>query len=663
MFQRVLISNRGEIASRIIRTCKKMGLESVAIYSDADRRAPYVFEADSAYYLGGNEAAMSYLNQERILELAQRHDVDAIHPGYGFLSENAEFVNKCKLAGITFIGPGARVIDAMGSKASAKILLEGYGVPLIPGYHGEDQSEEKLTLEANITGFPLLIKAAAGGGGKGMRIVRRKDDLKQAIKGAKREALKAFGDDRVIIEKYVEKARHIEVQIFGDQHGNVIHMFERECTIQRRYQKIIEESPSPALSDVETQRICETAVQIGQILEYDNAGTVEFIFDDLSRSFYFLEVNTRLQVEHPVTEAITGCDLVQMQIESAAGAPLTLKQEDVKRRGYALECRLYAEDPSNNFLPDPGKIWHWKLPAVSDFRCDSAVQSLSEISVYYDPMIAKLIAWGETRMATFQKMAYVLRHLVCLGIQTNQQFLLSLITNEKILRGAYHTELLSDDESILQAATTESHHLHMGLIVAVLVDWKNGEDRRSLLRHVPSGWRNNFYQAQKRRYVIRKEYVDISYTYISGRFRFNIDDIEYEVNPIRWRSDQLSLEIDESMVHFDLVDTSESIWVHNSIFGNISIQRCSRFETRSNIDDEQVYRAQMPSQVVDVKVSAGDKVLKGQPLVILSSMKMENTIFALSSGTVSLVNVGVGDNIENGTLLIEMESDHRKDDN
>ena len=367
-----LIANRGEIASRIIRTCKKMGIKSIAVFSEADRDAPYVAEADTSIYIGESTPAASYLNQEKIIEIAKDNNVDAIHPGYGFLAENVDFAIRCKKENLIFIGPNERAIDAMGSKSKAKILMQKNGVPVVPGYQGKNQSEEKLTEEAIKIGFPILLKATAGGGGKGMRIVNEKSEINNAIKAAKREAKNAFGDDELIIEKYISSGRHIEFQIFGDQHGNAIHILERECTIQRRYQKIIEESPSPIMDKTLRNKMGEAAVNAAKALNYDNAGTVEFIYDEKTGGFYFLEVNTRLQVEHPVTEEITGLDLVEMQIKSAQGLPLQISQDHINGKGYAIEVRLYAEDAANNFLPVTGTIEKFIAPKVDGLRVETA---------------------------------------------------------------------------------------------------------------------------------------------------------------------------------------------------------------------------------------------------------------------------------------------------
>ncbi|GIV34451.1 MAG: hypothetical protein KatS3mg031_1986 [Chitinophagales bacterium] len=405
---KILIANRSEIAIRIMRTCRKMGIATVAVFSEADKNALFVKHADEGIALGGYAASDSYLNQEKIIAAAKRTGADAIHPGYGFLSENESFARRCEQEGILFIGPNSKAIEAMGDKIRAKEIMQKHGVPVVPGYDGEDQSMETLRKEAKKIGFPVLLKASAGGGGKGMRIVREEKTLEKDIEGAKREALSAFGDDTLLIEKYFDSARHIEFQILGDKHGQVIHLFERECSIQRRYQKIIEESPSPVMTDALREKMAAAALKAAQAIKYDNAGTVEFIVDD-KLHFYFLEVNTRLQVEHPVTEMVTGLDLVKLQIEVAQGLPLPLSQNDVKQNGHAVECRLYAEDPYNHFLPATGKVLAYLPDESGCTRYDSGVENGSVIDIHYDPMIAKVITWGNTRSDAIRKMKHALR--------------------------------------------------------------------------------------------------------------------------------------------------------------------------------------------------------------------------------------------------------------
>ena len=481
--QSILIANRGEIASRIIRTCKAMGIRTVAIYSEADRQSPYVTQADRAVNIGAPRPTESYLNGQKIIDLAQKLSIDAIHPGYGFLSENHHFAQLCEEAGIIFIGPHAKAIEQMGSKALAKEIMRKHQVPVIPGYQGEDQSIDKLSEAAGDIGFPLLVKASAGGGGKGMRIVRHPEELLTALSASKREAKGAFGNDRIILEKYIAQSRHIEFQIFGDKNGNVIHLFERECTIQRRYQKVIEESPSPALTEELREQMAQAAIAAGKAISYDNAGTVEFIFDCQSNEFYFLEMNTRLQVEHPVTEAITGLDLVEWQISVAGGDELPLRQSEIRTRGYALETRIYAEDPQKEFFPVSGNIRSWSYPDnLSGFRMESAVKSGSDISIYYDPMIAKAITWGKNRNEAIRKMDYALSQTVCLGLTTNIPFLRAILSTDDFKKGNYDTGFIASNLTHLNDAKT-ALQLEIPAIISLLIDWKKRDAKDISLYH------------------------------------------------------------------------------------------------------------------------------------------------------------------------------------
>ncbi len=444
MFGKILIANRGEIAVRVAQTVQEMGIKAVAVYSDPDRDAPHVLRADEAYLLECKTAAETYLRGDRIIEIAQRHGVDAIHPGYGFLSENASFAEACGRAGIVFIGPTPEVIRAMGDKVIAKKTLAAAGVPVVPGWAGSgDENASTMVREAEKISFPLLVKAAAGGGGKGMRIVREKKELAAAIEAARREAGAAFGDSRVFLEKYIEHPRHVEIQILGDRHGHVVHLFERECSIQRRHQKIIEESPSPALTAALRERMGEAAVRAAQSIHYTNAGTVEFLVDDRGE-FYFLEVNTRLQVEHPVTELTTGVDLVRAQIRVAAGEELPFAQEDLHQSGHAMEARICAEDPDHGFLPSTGTIDVFIPPVGPEIRVDSGVTRGSEVSVYYDSMLAKLIVRSPSREASLAKLAWALDHFVVLGVTTNIAFLRALIDHPEFRAGRLHTQFLQD---------------------------------------------------------------------------------------------------------------------------------------------------------------------------------------------------------------------------
>ena len=442
LFTKILIANRGEIAVRIIRTCQEMGIATVAVYSDADAAALHVSLADEAVPIGAAPATESYLRGDKILQAAQQLGCDAIHPGYGFLSENADFADAVTAAGLTFIGPSGDAMRAMGSKTAARAAMQSAGVPVVPGYQSSDSDADLLAAAAEI-GFPVLVKASAGGGGKGMRVVQSAAELPNALASARREAQNAFGDDRIYLEKYIVNPRHIEFQIFGDTHGNAIHLFERECSIQRRHQKIIEESPSPFLDDDLRRRMGAAAVAAVRAVGYVNAGTIEFLVD-ADRNFYFLEMNTRLQVEHPVTELVTGVDLVKLQLRVAAGEPLSVVQKSLCQQGHAIECRIYAEDPANNFLPEIGKVVRAVEPVGPGVRVDAGVTTGDEISLHYDPMIAKLIVWGENRAEAVRKMDWALRHYVVLGVTTNIPFLRDVVAHAAFRRGDLTTNFVSE---------------------------------------------------------------------------------------------------------------------------------------------------------------------------------------------------------------------------
>jgi acetyl-CoA carboxylase biotin carboxylase subunit len=475
MFRKVLVANRGEIAVRVMRTLREMGITPVAVYSEADRRALHVRYADEAVCLGPPPARESYLDIEKVLAAARQTGVEAIHPGYGFLSERAEFAQACADAGLTFIGPPPSAIVAMGEKTGARERMRAAGVPVVPGSDGPVRAEEAAPLAASL-GYPVLVKAAAGGGGKGMRLVHRPEELASAVAGAKREAAAAFGDDRVYLEKYVLGPRHVEVQVFGDHHGHAIHLFERECSVQRRHQKIIEETPSCALTPDLRARMGEVAVRAARAVGYVGAGTVEFLVD-ARRSFYFLEMNTRLQVEHPITEMVTGLDLVRLQVEVAAGFPLSLRQEELSQRGHAVECRIYAEDADHGFLPSPGRVTEMRLPGGIGVRFDGGVYAGDEVSVHYDPLVGKLVTWAEGRAQSIARMRRALRELTVKGIETNIRFLDRVLANPRFLSGEYDTHLLVEESGALAPPTWREHEevaLAAAAIGTTLAERTNG---------------------------------------------------------------------------------------------------------------------------------------------------------------------------------------------
>lgn len=462
--KKILVANRGEIALRVLKTAKEMGIKVVTVYADDDRQLPHALYADESYSLGSGTLADTYLNKQKLIDVAKKSGADAIHPGYGFLSENAEFAELVEKNRIIFIGPTAESITLMGDKIGSKQALEKIKIPMIPGYHGDNQNVDHLMKKAGEIGFPVLIKASAGGGGKGMRIVHAEKDLRDAIEGAKSEALKAFANDKVLIEKYVVNPRHIEVQLMSDTHGNHLHFFERECSIQRRYQKVIEETPAPSMSQELRLRICETAVQISSGINYRGAGTVEFILAP-DGNFYFLEMNTRLQVEHPVTEMVTGHDLVRYQIMVAQGDELPLKQKDITQRGQAIECRIYAEDPDNNFMPTIGKIEKIGIPTLRDVRLDCGYLDGTSVGVNYDPMLAKLVVWGEDRMLAITKTIQSLDEVLFLGVKTNRDYLKRILKHKDYQAGKTHTHFIPDHNEDLAPKPLDDQEM-AGLIAA-----------------------------------------------------------------------------------------------------------------------------------------------------------------------------------------------------
>ncbi len=488
MFRKVLIANRGEIAVRVIRACRELGVRTVAVYSEADREALHVRMADEAYLIGPPPSRESYLVAERLLDVAKRSGAEAVHPGYGFLSERSHFARACKDAGVVFIGPSPEAIDAMGDKVAARERMIAAKVPVVPGSDGTIAEEEKVVEAALRIGFPVMLKAAAGGGGKGMRLVTSEREIRAAARAAKSEAKSSFGDDRIYVEKFVDSPRHVEVQVLGDTHGNIVHVYERECSIQRRHQKVIEESPSPVLDSATRETMGKVAVQAAKAVDYVGAGTIEFLVDS-KRNFYFLEMNTRIQVEHPVTEMVTGIDLVRTQIEIAAGGTLPFRQEDIRQRGWALECRVYAEDPAENFLPAPGRITTLREPGGLGIRNDSGVYEGFEVSIHYDPMISKLVAWGATRDEAIARMERALSEYVIHGPVTNIEFHRWILRHPRFRAGDFDTRFIQQEYKGLDAGEEglERIALAAAAIAALNGEGPRGGDVRKTAP--PSAWR------------------------------------------------------------------------------------------------------------------------------------------------------------------------------
>jgi acetyl-CoA carboxylase biotin carboxylase subunit len=651
-FHKILIANRGEIALRVMRTCRSMGISTVAVYSDADARALHVRFADEAVNIGPAPSKDSYLNVEKIIDAAKRTGADAIHPGYGFLSENAHFVEACDAAGITFIGPTADAMRRMGFKSTARRLMSAAGVPIVPGYDGEDQSLETLARNADSIGMPVLIKASAGGGGKAMRVVRDAREFKEAIESSHREAEKAFGDGTLLLEKYIDNARHVEVQILGDDHGNLIHLFERECSVQRRHQKIIEESPSPALNSELRQQICDAAVAAGRAIGYINAGTVEFILAP-SGEFYFIEVNTRLQVEHPITEITTGLDLVKLQIEIAAGIPLTLAQEDIKQTGHAIEARFYAEDPSNNFLPATGTLDEWHVPSIEGLRIDTGVDRGTEVGIHYDPLLAKMIAHALDRESARRKLAYGLRELFAPGVQTNREFLLRVLEHREFASGDYHTGFIEQHLDELIKQENEAENFIAASVVALYL-MKRRQVEATILPHVPPSYRNNPFRDPSVKLQIAGGVFDISWR-ANGQQTFAVEcrDWQAGVQLVSFERGFIRISIDGVQRMFRIAEAGDQFFVQSNLSSRV-VTRPERYPRTHSASEHESAFAPMPGQVLRILVEVGQQISSGDPLVILEAMKMEQTLRAATDGVVEAVLVKQGDVVAPGDTLVKI---------
>ena len=644
----LLVANRGEIARRIFRTAKSMGIICIAVYTDADSNEPFVKEADRSIRLPTN-----YLDIEAIIAAAEKTQSDAIHPGYGFLSENASFARAVIEANINWVGPSPEVIEAMGDKIEAKKIADKAKVPTLPS------SDDLKDLSS--VGFPLLVKAAAGGGGKGMRIVENKNDLKEAISAAQREAKNAFGDERVFLEKYISKSRHIEVQILGDSHGNLLHLGERECSIQRRHQKIIEESPSSVINDEQRVLITEAALRMGETLEYQSAGTVEFLFDDETGDFFFLEVNTRLQVEHPVTEAITGIDLVREQLKISSGEIVSFTQEGLKVEGHAIEARLYAEDPVNDFLPATGRILAFSPLNGNNVRWDSGVEKGSFVGVEYDPMLAKVISHSPNRTEAALTLANALENLHLAGVTTNRDFLTSVLRHDRFLKGDTTTDFIEENSPEPKLQLTENE-LENAAITAAL--WLQGKNRKNsiVLSSIPSGWRNGRLPAQEISLLHDGENLNVSYkSRRDASFLFNDKKI---VKLHKWSARGIEAEIEDERINSLITESPETIHVQTTK-GTVSFVIVPRFEPPGFQIAEGSLVAPMPGVVLEIRVSPGDSVSTGDTLLVLEAMKMENHIKAPHDGTVSEILVSENQQLENGVplLVINQTDDSEKSKN
>ena len=662
MFRKILIANRGEIACRVMRTAKRMGIRTVAVYSDADRDARHVKLADEARRIGPPAARESYLNAEAILAAARDTGAEAIHPGYGFLSENEEFARACAKAGMVFIGPTPEAIAAMGDKSASKRLMEKAKVPLVPGYHGEEQAPAFLAKQADGIGYPVLIKASAGGGGKGMRIVRAAGEFKAALEGAQREAKSSFGDERVLLERYLERPRHIEVQVFGDTQGELVYLFERDCSVQRRHQKVLEEAPAPGMTQKRRKEMGEAALDAARAVKYVGAGTVEFIAEQDGR-FYFMEMNTRLQVEHPVTEMITGLDLVEWQLRVAAGEPLPLRQTDLKIRGHAIEARLYAEDPARDFLPQTGRLAHLRFPQdAADLRTDTGVESGASITPYYDPMLAKLIAWGEDRPAALARLAAALDEVEIAGLRTNVEFLARTVRSQAFAAAQLDTGLIERNRAELFApqAPLPDLALAAAAYAELRAEQDAARDRAAASQdpHSPwdraDGWRLNQDSHHNLVFVEGEARHLATVHFRDTGLRIGINGREHAFEGERLADGRLLVRLDGCAGKARAVRDGR----HWHVFlggGHHRLTLHDEFEGLEVDASSGTLAAPMPGKVIAVLVKAGDRVAKNAPLLILEAMKMEHTILAPADGVVQEIHFCAGEQVPEGAELLRLE--------
>jgi 3-methylcrotonyl-CoA carboxylase alpha subunit len=655
-FRTLLIANRGEIACRVIKTAKAMGLRTVAVCSEADRDALHVALADQAVLIGPARARDSYLNIDRIIAAARDSGAEAIHPGYGFLSESAEFAESCADAGLVFVGPTADMIQAMGSKSGSKMLMEKAGVPLVPGFHGEAQDETTLAKAAGRIGFPVLVKASAGGGGRGMRIVRSAGELAAAVVSAKREAKAAFGDDRMLIEKFVDNPRHIEVQIIGDSHGNLLSLFERECTLQRRHQKVIEEAPSPTLDAAQRDAVCSAARKAAAAVNYVGAGTIEFVSN--GRDFFFIEMNTRLQVEHPVTELITGIDLVEWQLRVAFGEALPLRQEQITLNGHAIEARVYAENPHRNFMPSVGRIKTWRTPdQTSGLRIDAGYREGDTVSPHYDAMLAKLIAWAPTRDAAISRLNRALEETDVRGVVTNIPFLSALVTHRDVRANAIDTGFIERELDKLTPAAHAPGDLELGAAVAAIL----GTEEQASRPDAHSPWRTAGWMPvgrRKRVFVFRHGQGaerTVTLHYGGGAAELSIGDRKLSFTHLSNVEGGFDLILDGSRSRIVAIMEGHELYVRTRN-GRFDLHWVDPF---GGDDEEQVGEdrivAPLPGTVVALLAEEGATLEKGAAILTLEVMKMEQTLRAPFAGTLKLLKCKVGDIVGEGVELAEIE--------
>ncbi|MFD1892440.1 acetyl/propionyl/methylcrotonyl-CoA carboxylase subunit alpha [Ottowia beijingensis] len=666
MFKKILIANRGEIACRVAATARRLGVKTVAVYSDADAHAKHVMACDEAVHVGGSTPKESYLQWQRIIDAAKATGAEAIHPGYGFLSENEDFAQACVDAGLVFIGPPASAINAMGLKAESKRLMEAAGVPLVPGYHGADQDPALLQREADRIGYPVLIKASAGGGGKGMRAVEKAEDFAAALESCKREAINSFGDDAVLVEKYVQRPRHIEIQVFGDAQGNYVYLFERDCSVQRRHQKVLEEAPAPGMTEELRERMGQAAVAAARAVNYVGAGTVEFIVEQPGgydkpedMKFYFMEMNTRLQVEHPVTEAITGQDLVEWQLLVASGEPLPLAQDELLIDGHAIEARICAENPDNNFLPATGTLQVYRKPAAANFefdavRIDDGVREGDAISPFYDPMIAKLIVWGATREEALGKLDAALAEVAIVGVHSNVQFLRRVLAADSFAQARLDTALIDRERAHLFNQDPIGVELAVAAAVAQTVLAERDAESHDPFSRV-DGFRSHGVASRRIDLEYRGKPVVAKLRYLDDGLQLKVDDGERAPIDFTRQSDgRIDLRYGRRRQVVRVFRLGEV----SHIFGTDGATSITELDVLAHaIEGSEGGRltAPMPGKVVSIAVNAGDRVAKGQPLAVMEAMKMEHTIAAPQDGVVEEVLYAPGDQVAEGAELLRLQ--------
>ncbi|RWS27843.1 hypothetical protein B4U80_00946 [Leptotrombidium deliense] len=672
--KRILIANRGEIACRVINSAKRMGIETVAVYSSVDKNARHVQMADTAFLLGPAPSANSYLNKEKIIEVALNSGAEGIHPGYGFLSENVEFAEMCQKNNVIFIGPPATAIRDMGIKSTSKAIMLAADVPVVPGYHGDNQDDSFLLEQAKNIGFPVMIKAVRGGGGKGMRISQSESDFMEQLESARRESQKSFSDSVVLIEKYVGNPRHVEVQIFGDTFGNYVYLFERDCSVQRRHQKIIEEAPGPGISDEIRKQLGEAAVRAAKAVQYVGAGTVEFIFDPATQKFYFMEMNTRLQVEHPITEMISNTDLVEWQLRVAGGETLPLSQEQLKLNGHAFEARIYAEDTENNFMPGAGPLHYIHTPSPnSDVRVETGVRSGDEVSVHYDPMIAKLVVWDKDRHSALRKLKYNLSQYNIVGVKTNVDFLMRLCSNEDFIEGNVYTGFIDDHKSDLFPSQRAPDKKLVSTVAAgfIINQINGGNNKLNNDRHSPFNLMDSF----------RLHSSSLPQQLLT----FKVENETYKVKAVPNGVDNLSIDVnDEIFPNVSVLKSDQNsneviidnngeqmkyrLIVNDNLLSVFTLSGSYQFELEipafatgaigdDSSDAASKVVAPIPGVVEKVNVTEGQSVKSGEPLIILMAMKMEYVIKASRDCVIDKVLFKVGDNVPKGAKLVEFKKE------